>query len=492
MQVSWASTMIINSSKAELVYAGDYHTRMEERVDELIMRPLTKAEEFNASKKILAATSAAEIIEIIDEIMKIQQDAIEDGEVPPDLDVISLHRLALESISRLAQGSVEQRDRATTESVDFILDTIESFRSEVDVVTLALQVVNEFNLSQSIDTADVYNLLLDCIQFFSPEAPDYRPKKIPKRLRPPEEDPLLMGLMSMQASKGGGESTRGGDSRSATHRSDHTTATGAFSTLTGRTDDPTPAPPAGSGGMATIPADSTRTDTEAVAHADAAVGLPLIAEKSSEEGDDAAAAEVYMPTLTLTVTRESTNPNATLDTASEPPIPIPSDAATDAHEKTAHTLPPLPIAQSARSTKQQRDKTISRREARRLAMEEEEQERERIRLEAEAAMLAEQGGEVTVAAAAAAAEQAPNTTTQGAISTLTATTTATAAVQGDLTTIQQEREGRATGTGPPSRQGRRTVRAATPGTPSGKQDAKAAAAAAKTKGWKGTKGSTDS
>jgi hypothetical protein len=192
--------MHINQSKIDLVRASEYHPKMEVRVDDLIRRPVTRVEEFTASKRILAATTAKEIIEVIDDVMQsytnqntTEMSASEGSPLTQSqrpsllvehvLDVISLHRLAFESLNRLAQQSTEARLVVAAASHEFILDTIEVFRSEVDVVTLGLQLINEFDLGQHMDTSDLYTLLMDCIQFFAPASPDYKPRKLPKRLQ---------------------------------------------------------------------------------------------------------------------------------------------------------------------------------------------------------------------------------------------------------------------------------------------------------------------
>lgn len=109
----------INTAIEELKFHSSHKDTMRGRVQELITLPATRKQERDASNIILAAQEPQAILDAVHDVMTINLHAIEmeyrarrDGKDPspvdpdapkydPEVDIVSIHRLALESINRL-------------------------------------------------------------------------------------------------------------------------------------------------------------------------------------------------------------------------------------------------------------------------------------------------------------------------------------------------------------------------------------------------------
>ena len=135
------------SAKQRLSEIGSMQSEVDQRVDTLIMKPQGRAAQVTASKAILAATQVATIISAVTELMIPKPEkrisGLTDGDSllathqgvvdasenknlgsrkPFDdgVDAVSLYRVALESLCRLAHSTEAKATVCTDEVLDFI------------------------------------------------------------------------------------------------------------------------------------------------------------------------------------------------------------------------------------------------------------------------------------------------------------------------------------------------------------------------------------
>lgn len=152
---------------------------MENRVDYLVSLPLTRNEERIAMELMIKAPDAAEIINLCNDVMTSQEiihEAVIDevtGELihppitygpDPRVDTISMHRLALESMNRLALRSTHDAGLVVKDGLDFIFDTLLKFRDIVDILIVGLSLICELSSHLALHRNRVYSCILDIIQ----------------------------------------------------------------------------------------------------------------------------------------------------------------------------------------------------------------------------------------------------------------------------------------------------------------------------------------
>lgn len=218
---SWEVTSHIGQAKNLLEFEEKNFPLMEDRIKALISRPMTKWEESSAIKAIIDAKTCPEILKIVDEVRhgvidptKIDEanQAIDDLEVmlmgqeilseetkqtkikeclyrfkicDPEIDLVSLLRLSIEAINRLIVHHDIEKDMMV-QILDFLLEISRLFPDEVDLIVLALKLVNDTIHHLGSRRVDSLNLIMDSLQRYAPQPPPNRPRD-PPRLRKREE-----------------------------------------------------------------------------------------------------------------------------------------------------------------------------------------------------------------------------------------------------------------------------------------------------------------
>ena len=256
-QISWPITKVINTAKYALAKGESNHVMLNKKVDRLIALPIARAQEREASKDILAATTARVVLDIVSQVMTCEDpppESVDERELreyeeakraraieilnaerggvtelcfaPPlersnarthdkEVDVVSLHRLALESLHRMVAkraGADEQEetdDVPLDEVLQFARETIRKYLHEVDVVVIGLNLVGALLPHLSRHKREVLNTILDCMQKYAPPAPPNRPRQ-PQRLKrsraeqelaKAEEDALALAALMLKEEK---------------------------------------------------------------------------------------------------------------------------------------------------------------------------------------------------------------------------------------------------------------------------------------------------
>jgi hypothetical protein len=153
--------------------------KIEARVDHLVSLPLTRNEERLSMELMLKAPDAAEIINLCNDVMTSQEithEAVMDEETgelvhppitygpDPRVDTISLHRLALESMNRLALKSTHVAGLVVKDGLDFIFETLLKYRDIVDILVVGLSLICELSSHLALHRNRVYSCILDIIQ----------------------------------------------------------------------------------------------------------------------------------------------------------------------------------------------------------------------------------------------------------------------------------------------------------------------------------------
>jgi hypothetical protein len=195
----------IKEAQLEISAAGRYQDFIDDKTKTLLGRQMTYIQEFSASAKVLKATRAREITELVDYFTQVKNagdDIAAAAAIPPPggdhwlvasaaevtthIDLITLHRVALESLNRLSLQSPEKRGEVARDALAFTLAAIRTYRGEVDGLLLALKLLTEMAPDLYYLTTDgmtdVYWEAMETIQLYGPESPAYR-EPVPKPLR---------------------------------------------------------------------------------------------------------------------------------------------------------------------------------------------------------------------------------------------------------------------------------------------------------------------
>lgn len=104
------------------------------------------------------------------------------------VDIVHLHRVAIESFLRLAKEGKQTQQVAMVHdgTIDFVLDACAKFRNEVDLLVVAFKLIVEIAPYLGPRKDDLLNTILDVIEAYAPPPPLHRTRD-PPRLRPPPE-----------------------------------------------------------------------------------------------------------------------------------------------------------------------------------------------------------------------------------------------------------------------------------------------------------------
>ena len=240
-QVSWPITQGINVAKSNLLESGMNQTLMDKRIDAIIKMPMIRENQRETCFALLDAANAQEILSAMDAMMhavdlppdelkialtkKAQYEeearlaeearvdamnaalargataaellafnsaeAIKAIDVPlktydREVDIVLLHRVALESLSRLVMNNPEALMDTAHMSFEFIEQTLVRFRDEIDIVLMAVKLLGELCEYLLIKRRAMYIVIFDTVQCYAPPPLFYLPR-IVHRLLSPEE-----------------------------------------------------------------------------------------------------------------------------------------------------------------------------------------------------------------------------------------------------------------------------------------------------------------
>eukprot|EP01035_Chromulina_nebulosa_P038306 gene38306-51736_t len=188
---SWPITKDINDVQKDLEFDRRFQPMVDQRVDRLINKPVTRKKEFELSDALLKATTPQEAIKLVlrfhrrygskDEDKHFVFATVEEEEeydlygrdfddnitkYNKEIDIVSLHRLCLECLSRFSlKGKAAD---VTLYCFEFIYETLEKFRTEADVAVLGLRLLNDLTAFLFPQIEKVYHAILNCMQAFAP------------------------------------------------------------------------------------------------------------------------------------------------------------------------------------------------------------------------------------------------------------------------------------------------------------------------------------
>lgn len=168
VQIVWPITKVMMSAKESLSDLVSMQEPIETRVDTLIRRPQGRAQQTAAAKAILEAPDAGSMIKTLNDITIpkpfVRISGLKEGDsllakftatveaasnknlgsrrpLDSEVDHVALYRLAIEGMNRMSITNTAKTTVCTDEVLDFICESIEDFRDEVDVVVPALQLL---------------------------------------------------------------------------------------------------------------------------------------------------------------------------------------------------------------------------------------------------------------------------------------------------------------------------------------------------------------
>ena len=87
----------------------------------------------------------------------------------PEVDTVSVHRLAVEALNRLAVKHDRTDDpQFANACINFIQTTLETFADDTDVVVLTLRLIAEIMPSLVLFKLQILHVLLNCVQLYAP------------------------------------------------------------------------------------------------------------------------------------------------------------------------------------------------------------------------------------------------------------------------------------------------------------------------------------
>ena len=212
--ISWPITQFVNSAQAELDFVETTKPKLDSRVKSIVSRPWIRKQERQALQNMLEATEPQQIMDNIMWVMNIKEegedfpkDEYGDPIYPKDengkdikhdteIDLINVHRCALECLIRLANRGKgkEMADCAAR----FVVETVYKYQDQTDIIVVGLALMGQYGHLFYKKKAQVLHCIMDCIQAFTPPPPIQRPRR-PKRLIPSSYDLLAAELEAQKA-----------------------------------------------------------------------------------------------------------------------------------------------------------------------------------------------------------------------------------------------------------------------------------------------------
>eukprot|EP01039_Chlorochromonas_danica_P009777 gene9777-10812_t len=180
---SWIITDRIVSAKKELERSFQSLPEVHRRIKQLITRRLTGAAERFTAQRILAAEQPIDVINAIcllyasdkqidAEELSLLALSTRYGEIDAfrdKIDIISLHRLGLETLNRFAvQGNGK---KVVNQSLQYILKIMEQLPEEIDLVTLGLRLLSDLLPFLSSSREIILKKIVEAIKRYTPQGP---------------------------------------------------------------------------------------------------------------------------------------------------------------------------------------------------------------------------------------------------------------------------------------------------------------------------------
>jgi len=251
LQVSWPVTMGINLAKENLAESGRVQVWMDKRVDEIINMPMIREGQRSSLTLLTEADSAQEVLDIMWDVMhavdlppeelkialqkkweaeeeaRIQEEervgrmkeALARGASAAELmslnaeepirpvyvaltthdkevDIVLLHRVALETLSRLSARHPDKMPETATVASQFVLNTIALFREEIDIILLAVKAISDLAEYSGAFRREIFISICDTLQCYAPPPLFYLPRMVHRLLSQEEleEEERLFNL----------------------------------------------------------------------------------------------------------------------------------------------------------------------------------------------------------------------------------------------------------------------------------------------------------
>lgn len=240
-QISWAVTEGINIAKDNLAESGRNQTVMDRRIDTIINLPMIRENQRESSFAVLDAENAQEVLDAVDAMMhsidlppdemkialarkaRVEEEArlaeearvdvmnnalargataaellalnsaetykpevVELTTYDKEVDIVLVHRLALESLSRLVARNPEALSETAHTSYEFVERTLVRFRDEIDIVLMAVKLIGELCEYLLLQRRAIYIVIFDTVQCYAPAPLFYIPRVVHRLLSPEE------------------------------------------------------------------------------------------------------------------------------------------------------------------------------------------------------------------------------------------------------------------------------------------------------------------
>lgn len=199
VEISWPITKDINSAKQSLTLESKTFPQASKRVKSLTAKPLTREKQREVATAVMDSLTAEEAIRHMDGFHRnvlygdayardnfgqpVPLNAREYGEIEKYdfvVDIVTLHRLCLEKIDRLALTHKRAGKEVVFQGFRYIEAVIIGLRAEVDIITVAMKLLSDLMRYLTPYRDKLFHLILDTIQLYSPPPTQHRIRN-PKR-----------------------------------------------------------------------------------------------------------------------------------------------------------------------------------------------------------------------------------------------------------------------------------------------------------------------
>jgi len=242
-QMSWPVTQGITKAKDDLMLSRRNQENMDTRVDFIINEPMIRHSQRESLTRLIGSETAQEIVDIMDFVMNevdlppdeleaaLQRKAVLDEEArlaeeervkkmqealqkgvsaaelmalnsaeaikpvfvklktfDPEVDIVLLHRVALEGLSRLVLRFPEKVPEIADTSVPFIQDAVVRFRDEIDILLTGIKLLGDMTPCLLKQKTVVFTIICDTIQCYAPPPLFYLPRIVHRLLSQEELD----------------------------------------------------------------------------------------------------------------------------------------------------------------------------------------------------------------------------------------------------------------------------------------------------------------
>ena len=242
-QMSWPVTQGITKAKDDLIQSRRNQENMDTRVDFIINEPMIRNSQRESLTRLIESETAQEIVDIMDFVMNevdlppdeleaaLQRKAVLDEEArlaeeervknmqealqkgvsaaelmalnsaeaikpvfvklktfDPEVDIVLLHRVALEGLSRLVLRFPANVPEIADTSVPFIQDAVVRFRDEIDILLTGIKLLGDMTPCLLKQKRVVFTIICDTIQCYAPPPLFYLPRIVHRLLSQEELD----------------------------------------------------------------------------------------------------------------------------------------------------------------------------------------------------------------------------------------------------------------------------------------------------------------